>query len=313
MLQMFLFIISKQIMKAKSNFDQSRLPLLKELDAKFADTFGNSEDLRKSELELTLFYHDQLSERKSFTCRVKPRHFVGPEGQEMLISFEHKGAQKAYSLPLNTMVGDLFAFLTHSVTICHLAPDTKWMNTDQIFIQTVDAKQSKEVGNGMIEVLDSQCTIGELLFKSKGKNIVAIRNQKFNLCALISNGDFVNEAKPEREVLILLDIITEELQDLIKSKTSLAELDKVLTSSNFCPKSSLDRWTNIISSFENYQDWKDRLSLSIDHTLFLEMLYDMKRIVSELYNKKRVDLSPNDKIILFETAIFFDKIKEMRA
>ncbi|MEN9997509.1 MAG: hypothetical protein RI922_499 [Bacteroidota bacterium] len=300
-------------MKAKSNFDQSRLPLLKELDAKLADTFGNFEELRRSVLELTLFYHDQLSERKSFTCRVKPRHFVGAEGQEMLISFEYKGVQKAFSLPLSTMVGDLFAFLTHSVTICHLAPDSKWINSDQIFVQKAHFEHSTDIDNEMIEVLDSQCTIGELLFKSKGKNIVAIRNQKFNLCALISNSDFVNEAKPEREVLILLDSITEELQDLIKSKTSLEELGQVLSSCNSCPKSSIERWTNIISAFENFQDWKYRLSLSVDHTLFLEMLYDMKRIVNELYNKKRVVLSPNDKIILFETAIFFDKMKEMRA
>jgi hypothetical protein len=43
------------------------------------------------------------------------------------------------------------------------------------------------------------------------------------------------------------------------------------------------------------------------------MLHEMNRIVNELFTNRRVDLSENDKVKLMETAIFFDKMKEMRA
>jgi hypothetical protein len=98
----------------------------------------------------------------------------------------------------------------------------------------------------------------------------------------------------------------------LKSKTSIEELEKVMNSAIHIPNSSAERWNELVKSFEKTEVWKS-LKLVVDHTLFLEMLNEMNRIVNELFTNRRVDLSENDKVKLMETAIFFDKMKEMRA
>lgn len=299
-----------RIMKEKNLIDQHSLPLLRELDGKMIDMFQNEREAKKNELNLTIFYRNTIGERETFTCNVRPRHYVGPEGQEMLIVFEYNGSTKSISLPLKTMVGDLIAFIMHSVSMCNLSPDYLWNSTHHLKSQLEYDSQSVSLCQDAIEVIDSQCTLGELLFKSKEKKIVAIRNLQYHLCALVTNN--LSESNINKEIITLLDRITEELNSLLKSKTSIEELEKVLKSNIFVPNSSAERWDDIVKSFEKTEVWQS-LKIFVDHTLFLEMLYEMNRIVRELFEKKRVDLSENDKVKLMETAIFFDKIKEMRA
>lgn len=307
----FLFSIPfLEFMKEKNVIDQHSLPLLRELDNKMINSNKDDRKANKNELNLTIFYRNNSGERETFTCNVRPRHYVGPDGQEMLIVFELNGATKSYSLPLKTMVGDLFAFILHSVSLCNLSPDYLWNSTHHLKSQKEYKSQSISLCQDAIEVIDSQCTLGELLYKSKEKKIIAIRNLQYHLCALITNN--LSESNINKEIITLLDRITEELNSLLKSKTSFQELEKVLKSNIFVPNSSTERWDEIVKSFEKTEVWQS-LKIVVDHTLFLEMLYEMNRIVRELFAKKRVDLSENDKVKLMETAIFFDKIKEMRA
>lgn len=290
--------------------EHQNLPLLRELDSKYVDSIGNSIETKKNELNLTIFYRNNVGGRETFTCKVKPRHFVGPEGQEMLIVFEYQGTTKSISIPLKTMVGDLLAFVIHSVTKCNLQPDNLWTSTNQLRTSHSGYQESVSSCQDSIEVIDSKCTVGEMLFKAKKTKILAIRNLQYHLCALVSND--VIGASLNREIITLLDQITEELNSLLKSKTSLEELEKIMNSSIHIPSSSAERWNELIKSFEKTEVWNS-LKLVVDHTLFLEMLHEMNRIVNELFINKRVDLSENDKVKLMETAIFFDKMREMRA
>ena len=297
-------------MKEKNLIVQHSLPILKELDAKYVDSFGNSLETKKNELNLTIFYRNKFGGRETFTCKVKPRHFVGPEGQEMLIVFERQDSTKSISLPLKTMVGDLLAFVIHSVTKCNLQPDNLWSSTNQLRSIRHGLENSVPSCQDSIEVIDSQCSVGEMLFKSKKTKIIAIRNVQYHLCALVSNEAIGTSL--DREIITLLDQITEELNNLLKSKTSIEELEKVMNSAIHVPNSSADRWNELVKSFEKTEVWKS-LKLIVDHTLFLEMLHEMNRIVNELFTNRRVDLSEKDKVKLMETAIFFDKMREMRA
>ncbi len=297
-------------MREKILTEQQSLPLLKELDSKLVDSFGSNIEAKKNELNLTIFYRNKFGGRETFTCKVKPRHFVGPEGQEMLIVFEHQGTTKSISLPLKTMVGDLVAFIMHSLSKWNLSPDKLWSSTNQLRTNNNGNENIHLSCQDSIEVIDSQCSVGELLFKSKKKKIIAIRSLQYHLCALVSNEAI--GASLDREIITLLDRITEELNSLLKSKTSIEELEKVMNSSIHIPNSSAERWNELVKSFEKTEVWKS-LKLLVDHTLFLEMLHEMNRIVNELFTNRRVDLSENDKVKLMETAIFFDKMKEMRA
>lgn len=297
-------------MKEKNLIVQHSLPILKELDAKYVDSFGNSLETKKNELNLTIFYRNKFGGRETFTCKVKPRHFVGPEGQEMLIVFERQDSTKSISLPLKTMVGDLLAFVIHSVTKCNLQPDNLWSSTNQLRSIRHGLENSVPSCQDSIEVIDSQRSVGEMLFKSKKTKIIAIRNVQYHLCALVSNEAIGTSL--DREIITLLDQITEELNNLLKSKTSIEELEKVMNSAIHVPNSSADRWNELVKSFEKTEVWKS-LKLIVDHTLFLEMLHEMNRIVNELFTNRRVDLSEKDKVKLMETAIFFDKMREMRA
>jgi argonaute-like protein implicated in RNA metabolism and viral defense len=297
-------------MRENSLTEQQSIPLLRELDSKFVDSFGNNLETKKNELNLTIFYRNKFSDRETFTCKVKPRHFVGPDGQEMLIVFEHQGTTKSISLPLKTMVGDLLAYVIHSVTKCNLQPDKLWSSTNQLRTIHKGTEKSVRSSKDSIEVIDSQCSVGKMFFKSKKTKIIAIRNLQSHLCALVSNEAI--GASLDREIITLLDQITEELNNLLKSKTSIEELEKVMNSAIHIPNSSADRWNELVKSFEKTEVWKS-LKLIVDHALFLEMLHEMNRIVNGLFSNRRVDLSENDKVKLMETAIFFDKMREMRA
>lgn len=299
-------------MDEKNLIEQNRLPLLRDLEFQTNENSIFSDEAKHNTLNLTIFYFDNSGNRTSFSCRAKPRHYVGPDGQEMLIAFEYQGESKAISLPLNTMVGDLVAFIMHSVVLCNLSPNEKWSNTDILLHQLDKPYDVTNNDEPFIDILDCQCTIGDLLFKSKNDKLIAIRNFQFHLCALISKESNELTLRYDREVMTLLDIISEEMSAILRSKSSLKELEKLLNSRTFAPQSNEDRWNDMIYAFNENEVWQS-LKLIVDHALFMEMLNEMKRIVNILFSNKRIELSENDNIILMETAIFFDKMKEMRA
>jgi hypothetical protein len=280
------------------------LPRFDALEDQISLKMGMSEFNEKNELNMTIFYNDEEKNRNHINCKMRPREIDGIDGGEIHVIFNFKNKLVAYNISKKTAVADLLAFVLHSMELSDSNSDSS-VKSNELYRNSAALNQSNSTVQSL-DIIESTVTLETLLEKAKGNELVAVRNSFNQLCALISNSKNADISKANEDILIVLDLVSEKIKRIIAENSN--------NNKNCYSNEHLAEYTNesVEQVFQNAKNWQE-LGWELDHKVFKEFMIELYRIINNLLQKMQVDLSENDKCFIQDSAIFFNKIKEMRA
>lgn len=262
------------------------------------------------QLKLTIFYNDIDLNRKFLTCTIQCKNLNVGIIDELRIAINGYEKTQKVSLPKTTEVGDLVAFLRHTV-IPKSMENSKSKNqlednSNFIYSNTTSKNQK------YLQVMDCSSSIFDLMNRPLDKGIIMIRDKQNSLCALVSKVEMGQQHNDFTESYTLIEEITNEISFLMEQEIINSNIVNELNSGLNSFSGTLNqKWKQYIDFFEN-EKIPNKLKPAIDSGVFVEMLNEITRIVRLLYVNHQVFLSEKDKAILRDSLAFFHRFKELK-
>lgn len=220
---------------------------------------------------------------------------------------ESKKKGQTFKIPFSTKIGDVFAYIQHSLLIGN---SSKLKNVQALNDALIEGRKiglddkSKE----MINTASMEDMLNLLMLN----NLVIVKNSQNHLYGISLIIDEKSNNNYSNESALLLNKIESELKQLIHSKMSPSEINSVLTLNlKKRDRKAIDQnWMELKYVFEKSEIW-DRMKWIVDRNMFIELLNEINRIVRFFKSCKNAFISEKDKSLLYDSVSFLNKLKEM--
>lgn len=261
----------------------------------------------KKGFRLIFFLNKENEPNQLFHVQISKGTGSGYKNFKITVIPENVGKIEKFNIQLSTKIGDVFAYIQHSLII------GKTANTKNVEELKEALLQGKSLGlKEKSKELFNTASMEEMFLLLTKKDVVVIKNSQNQLfgVSVIVNESMNNNSSNEQ--VFLLDKIESELKQLICSKLSPFEINNVL-STNLKNKDRMginQNWLEFKYIFENSEIW-DRMKLLVDRKTFLELINEINRIVGIFKLYKNTMISEKDKSLLYDSANFLHKMREL--